>query len=92
MRIPLPRWPRLASFRGAQFVRVLLEKQHSWRPIVAQALAERGNSSGPERIPLEVNTSAMVCLSVALDHWTASGGQRDASELLDKAFSVFAAQ
>jgi AcrR family transcriptional regulator len=70
-----------------------MEKQHSWRPVLTQALADRGDYPEPVPVSLEVKaTTALVCLSVALDHWTASGGQLDLINLLDDAFSAFAPQ
>lgn len=69
----------------------MLEKQHSWRPALTEALADRHGISGPAPVPLLVKaTTALVCLNVALDHWTASDGSLGLVELLDEAFAAVA--
>jgi AcrR family transcriptional regulator len=66
----------------------MLEKQHLWRPALTEALADRHSSARPIPIPLAVRaTAALVCMNVAIDHWTASGGQLDLIDLVDEAFS-----
>lgn len=72
-----------------------LEKQHAWRPALAQALADRAGSrkSEPESEPPTLAQSvragaALNCLNVALDHWTASEGRLDLVTLLDEAFAA----
>ena len=69
-----------------------MEKQHSWRFILAQALADRNDIAGPVPLPLSVKaTAALACLNVALDKWTTSDGQLDLVDLLDDAFALRAA-
>jgi AcrR family transcriptional regulator len=66
-----------------------LEKQHSWRPALAQALAERAGSPQPAPLALSVKAAAALdCLNIAVDRWTASDGQLDLVELLDEAFAA----
>jgi AcrR family transcriptional regulator len=68
-----------------------LEKQHSWRPALAEALAERAGT--PEAVTLGHTVraaAALDCLNVALDHWTASDGRLDLVALLDEAFAALA--
>ncbi|OHV43821.1 TetR/AcrR family transcriptional regulator [Pseudofrankia sp. BMG5.36] len=68
-----------------------LEKQHSWRPALAQALAERGDAPRPATLALSVRAAAALdCLNIALDHWTASDGRLDLVDLLDEAFAALA--
>ncbi|MDQ0908830.1 hypothetical protein QFZ22_004815 [Streptomyces canus] len=50
-----------------------LEKQHSWRPALAEALADRAGSDRPP--------------TIALEYWTASDGRRGLVTLLDEAFA-----
>jgi len=65
----------------------MLEKQHSWWPVLTEALADRHGSVQPIPLTLVVKaTAALVCLNIALDHWTQSNGQRDLVGLLDEAF------
>ncbi|BCB88769.1 TetR/AcrR family transcriptional regulator [Phytohabitans suffuscus] len=69
-----------------------LEQQHSWRPVLAQALADR--TAHPETVSLTMSVkaaAALDCLNVALDHWTASDGELDLVELIDEAFATFTA-
>ncbi|WP_281399167.1 acyl-CoA-like ligand-binding transcription factor [Streptomyces himalayensis] len=66
-----------------------LEKQHGWRPGLAQALAERHGSSQPATLGETVRAAAALdCLNVAIDHWTASDGRLDLVDLLDEAFAA----
>jgi AcrR family transcriptional regulator len=66
-----------------------LEKQHSWRPALAEALAERAGTEGRPTLRQTVRAAAAIdCLSVALDHWTASEGRLDLVTLLDEAFAA----
>ncbi|MEU9455154.1 TetR family transcriptional regulator [Streptomyces sp. NPDC048277] len=78
-----------------------LQKQHSWRPILARALAERGQpvatrpagsgSPGADHAALTHDVragAALECLNVALDAWTASEGRLDLVALLDEAFTA----
>jgi AcrR family transcriptional regulator len=66
-----------------------LEKQHGWRPALAQALAERAGSPRSASLALSVKAAAALdCLNIAVDHWTASDGELDLVELLDEAFAA----
>lgn len=68
-----------------------MEKQHGWRPALAEALAGRTDPPRPMTLALSVRaTAALVCLNIALDHWTASDGQLDLVALLDEAFAALA--
>ncbi|MEV6588238.1 TetR family transcriptional regulator [Streptomyces acidicola] len=68
-----------------------LEKQHRWRPALAEALAERAGSAEAPTLGQSVRAAAALdCLYVALDHWLASGGRLDLVTLLDEAFSALA--
>ncbi|MFI1034273.1 TetR family transcriptional regulator [Streptomyces sp. NPDC020951] len=65
------------------------EKQNSWRPALAGALAER--TDPPRTLSLAVEVKAMAaldCLNLALDHWTTSDGRLDLVDLLDEAFAA----
>lgn len=66
-----------------------LEKQHSWRPALVEALVERAGS-GPTLAQTVRAAAAIDCLNVALDHWTASEGSLDLVALLDEAFAALA--
>lgn len=67
------------------------EKQNGWRPAIAQALAERGDSSGPTGLgPLVRAAAAVDCLNIAVNEWTASDGRLDLDDLLDEAFAAVA--
>ncbi|MFK4103772.1 TetR family transcriptional regulator [Streptomyces sp. NPDC019531] len=66
-----------------------LEKQHSWRPALAEALADRAGSEGPPTLAHTVLAGAALnCLNVSLAHWTASDGRLDLVTLLDEAFAA----
>ncbi|MDX2601961.1 TetR family transcriptional regulator [Streptomyces caniscabiei] len=66
-----------------------VEKQHHWRPTLARALAERHGSSEPPTLAETVRAAAAIdCLTIALDHWTASDGALDLVALLDEAFAT----
>ncbi|KKD07929.1 TetR family transcriptional regulator [Streptomyces sp. WM6386] len=68
-----------------------LEKQHSWRPALVEALAERSGTAGHPTLAQTVRAAAAIdCLQVALDHWTASDGRLDLVTLLDEAFAALA--
>ena len=68
-----------------------MEKQHGWRPALAEALAGRTDPPRPMTLALSVRaTAALVCLNIALDHWTASDGGLDLVTLLDEAFAALA--
>ncbi|MEU0279196.1 TetR family transcriptional regulator [Streptomyces sp. NPDC088147] len=67
------------------------EKQNSWLPGLARALAERSGPSGPSPLAQSVKAAAALdCLNVAIDHWTASDGHLDLVDLLDEAFATLA--
>jgi len=68
-----------------------IEKQHSWHPLLAEALAERTASTRPSALALQVRAAAgLLCLNTAIGHWTASGGELDLVALLDEAFAALA--
>ena len=68
-----------------------MEKQHGWRPALAEALAGRTDPPRPMTLALSVRaTAALVCLNIALDQWTASDGRLDLVALLDEAFAALA--
>ncbi|MPY59953.1 TetR family transcriptional regulator [Streptomyces spongiae] len=71
-----------------------LEKQHGWRPALAEALAERAGSADSADSPTLGQSvraaAALDCLNVALDHWLASDGRLDLVDLLDEAFAALA--
>ncbi|MPY50563.1 TetR family transcriptional regulator [Streptomyces sp. K1PN6] len=68
-----------------------LEKQHRWRPALAEALAERSGSAEAPTLGQSVRAAAALdCLYVALDHWLASEGRLDLVGLLDDAFAALA--
>jgi len=82
---------RLVQDSPALYAR-MLEKQHSWWPALTEALAERHDAVRPVPLPLVVKaTAALVCLNIALDHWTASDGERDLVDLVDEAFETLRA-
>ncbi len=82
---------RLVQNSPALYAR-MLEKQHSWWPALTEALAERHDLPRPVPLPLVVKaTAALVCLNIALDHWTASDGQLDLIDLVDEAFATLSA-
>ncbi|MFC7265582.1 TetR family transcriptional regulator [Streptomyces lutosisoli] len=65
------------------------EKQNTWRPALARALAERTGPSRPSPLAQSVKAAAALdCLNIALDHWTASDGHLDLVDLLDEAFAA----
>ena len=68
-----------------------MEKQHAWPPLLAEALAARTDPPRPTTLALQVRAAAaLLCLNVALGHWTASDGQLDLAQLLDEAFAALA--
>lgn len=69
-----------------------LEKQCGWRPLLAQALAERSDPPQPPGLSLLVRAAAALdCLEIAVDQWTASDGHLDLGDLIDQAFAALAA-
>lgn len=67
-----------------------LERQHAWRPLLAQALAERAKAPAPELRHAVRAAAAIDCLNAALEIWTSSAGGPDLLELLDEAFAALA--
>nr|BFE57816.1 TetR family transcriptional regulator [Dactylosporangium thailandense] len=68
-----------------------LERQANLRPILAGILAERSHATGrPAAAPLVRAAAALVCLSVAVELWTASNGALGLADLLDEAFAALA--
>jgi AcrR family transcriptional regulator len=68
-----------------------MEKQNGWRPVIAEALAERAAPSRPTALgPLVRAAAAVDCLNIAVDHWTASDGTLDLDDLIDEAFGALA--
>ncbi|MFI7667636.1 TetR family transcriptional regulator [Nocardia sp. NPDC049526] len=66
-----------------------LEKQHSWRPALTAALAERAGVSEPVPISVEIKVAAATsCLNIAVERWSASNGELDLAELLDEGFDA----
>lgn len=67
------------------------EKQHSWRPVLAQALAERGGAPRPSPLAMSVlAAAALTCLEIAVSAWAASRGERSLVDILDEAFAALA--
>jgi AcrR family transcriptional regulator len=69
-----------------------LEKQFSWRPALAEALAERAGTGRPTLAHSVRAAAALDCLNVALDHWLASDGDLDLVTLLDESFAALGGQ
>lgn len=68
-----------------------MEKQHSWRPALTAALAERAGLTEPIPVAMAVKVAAAVgCLNIAVERWSASDGQLDLIELLDEGFDALA--
>ncbi|MBV1940446.1 TetR/AcrR family transcriptional regulator [Streptomyces sp. BV286] len=71
-----------------------LEKQCGWRPLLAQALAER---TDPPSLPTDLDllvraAAALDCLEIAVDQWAASDGRLALDDLIDQAFAALAAR
>ncbi|OHV28866.1 transcriptional regulator [Pseudofrankia sp. EUN1h] len=65
------------------------EKQHSWRPALTRALAERGASPLAGVVTHSVRAAAALdCLNIAIAHWARSGNTLDLAALLDEAFAA----
>ncbi|MCD0448880.1 TetR/AcrR family transcriptional regulator [Actinocorallia sp. API 0066] len=64
-----------------------LEKHHSWRPLLADALAEREGTVPGLRHTVR-SAAALDCLAAALEAWTSAEGRRDLLALLDEAFAA----
>ncbi|MFJ2606997.1 TetR family transcriptional regulator [Streptomyces sp. NPDC091279] len=65
-----------------------LEKQYTWRPALAGALAERAGAEQPTLAHAVRAAAALDCLNVTLDHWLAADGALDLVDLLDGAFAA----
>jgi hypothetical protein len=66
-----------------------LDQQCAWRPALVEALAERIDPPPPATLGLMVRAAAALdCLDIAVDHWTAAGGDLDLGGLLDQAFAA----
>lgn len=85
----------LALTRLVQDVRALrahgLEKQGGWHALLAEALAQRGGSAAPTLRQWVWAGTALVCMNVAVQQWSASDGQLDLVTLLDDAFATLPA-
>lgn len=66
------------------------EKQHGWRPALAQAIAERAGATSPSVAHWARASAALECLGVGVDHWSDSDGRLDLVSLLDEAFAALA--
>ncbi|MFJ8927507.1 TetR/AcrR family transcriptional regulator [Streptomyces sp. NPDC102364] len=67
------------------------DKQRRWRPLMAEALAERAGSASPT-LPQQVRAAAALdCVYLAVEQWHSSDGTLDLTALLDDAFAVVAA-
>ncbi|WP_194829865.1 TetR/AcrR family transcriptional regulator [Nocardia sp. XZ_19_231] len=65
------------------------EKQHSWRPFLTAALAERAGIDEPVPVAIAVRVAAAVsCLSIAVERWSESGGELDLAALLEAGFQA----
>ncbi|MFE3071409.1 TetR family transcriptional regulator [Streptomyces sp. NPDC059247] len=69
-----------------------LEKQDSWRTLLAQALADRTGDTRPATLAESVRAAAALdCLNIALEHWSTDGATTDLDALVDQAFTVLTA-
>ncbi|MBP2471419.1 AcrR family transcriptional regulator [Crossiella equi] len=66
-----------------------LEKQHGWRPEIADALIARGTTPTVAAVRA---SAALACLEVAIERWADEDGQPDLGALLDEAFTALAAR
>ena len=67
-------------------------RQHSWRPILGAALAERAGLSGPVPMGMAVKVAAALdCMDIAVARWAESAGRLDMSALLAEGFDGLAA-
>ena len=67
------------------------QDRHQLQPDLCRALLDRRNQDGP--VPLEISvtaTAALDCLSIAIEYWVQSDGERDLDRLLDAAFATLA--
>lgn len=67
------------------------QDRHRLQPDLCRALLDRRNQDGP--VPLEISvtaTAALDCLSIAIEYWVQSNGERDLDRLLDQAFATLA--
>ncbi|WP_306213415.1 acyl-CoA-like ligand-binding transcription factor [Actinoplanes sp. RD1] len=67
-----------------------LERQANLRPVLAAIVAERSGAPSDAIRPAVLAATALICLSIAVDQWTASKGERDLPGLLDQAFATLA--
>ncbi|MGP2440780.1 acyl-CoA-like ligand-binding transcription factor [Streptomyces sp. JW3] len=66
-----------------------LEMMFHWRNVLADILAERaGRPEGAAVRFLVLTAAALDCLNVAVEQWTASGGQQGLTAILDQAFAA----
>ncbi|MFJ3776322.1 TetR family transcriptional regulator [Streptomyces sp. NPDC090075] len=71
----------------------VLDKQCSWRPLLAEALAGRAGEAGSASLEMVVRAAAALdCLDVAVEEWAAQEGRPDLGDLLDRAFQALAAR
>lgn len=69
-----------------------VERRHSWRPILAAALAERAGL-GDGRLPVRLAVlvaAALDCMDIAVAHWADSDGEDDLGMLLAEGFDTLA--
>jgi hypothetical protein len=67
------------------------QDRHRLHPGLCQALLDRRNEEGS--VPLETSVTvaaAMDCLTIAIEYWVQSDGERDLDQLLDQAFAAVA--
>ncbi|GAA1639275.1 TetR/AcrR family transcriptional regulator [Actinoplanes couchii] len=61
----------------------------AWAPRLASALAERHPGQGSDLIRLVRAAAAMNCVTLVVERWVDSHGERDFGDLLDEAFTAF---
>ncbi|MDX6739187.1 TetR family transcriptional regulator [Actinocorallia sp. A-T 12471] len=64
-----------------------LERQHAWRPLLAEALAQRARARSPRLRDAVRAAAALTCLNAAVEAWTGGADGRDLRALLDEAFA-----
>jgi len=72
-----------------------LERQCSWATNLARALDRRAGANRTEPAEPTIRAiaranAALSCMTVAVDRWTASGGQLELGTLIDDAFAALA--
>ncbi|GAB2864916.1 TetR family transcriptional regulator [Actinocorallia aurea] len=65
-----------------------LERQHAWRPLLAEALAGRSRARVPQMRHSVRAAAALACLHAALETWMEDPTDRDLLALLDEAFTA----